>query len=172
MANDQMIKDATAPTDQEKDMAILAMPEEYITALMLISANCEQFNKLRNELQNQYGYGEDRYPKTTDACLSLLNCWKVSTTPQPRTLCTATPAKPKEDAALIFAQDAIKSGGPQCTSLSKNIPSDDSSNRSTKDSPANLLSRTLPMFGARPVGALAMSLLSARSVSLLHKFMP
>ena len=37
---------------------------------------------------------------------------------------------------------------------------------------ANLLSRNLPMFDARPVGPSAMSLLSARSPSLLHKFMP
>ena len=38
-ANDQLIKDATAPTDQEKAMAILAMREEYLAALMLSGAN-------------------------------------------------------------------------------------------------------------------------------------
>ncbi len=112
MANDQMIKDTPALTDQEKAMAISAVREEYIADLMLSGANHDQFNELRNNLQNQYGYGEECYPKTTDACLSLLKCWKVSTTPQPRTPRTATPARPEEDAALVFAQDATKSGGP------------------------------------------------------------
>jgi hypothetical protein len=114
MANDKTIKDATAPTYQEKALAITAVREEYLAALMLSGANHDRFNKLRNNLQNQYGYGEDRYPKTTEACLSLLNCWKVSTTPSPQlhTPCTTTPPKPEEDAALVFAQDATKSGGP------------------------------------------------------------
>ena len=62
MANDQIIQDATAPTDQEKAMAILAVHEEYLAALMLSGANHDHFNKLRNDLQNQYGYEEDRYP--------------------------------------------------------------------------------------------------------------
>ncbi len=116
MANEKTIKDGTAPADQEKAMAILAACEEYLAALLLSGANRDQFNELRNDLQNQYGYGEDRYPKTTDACISLLNCLKVSTTPQPRTPHTATPSNPEEDAALVFAQDATKSGGQRRTS--------------------------------------------------------
>jgi hypothetical protein len=137
MANGQTIKDAMAPTNQEKALAIAAVCEEYLAALMLSGANHDQFNELRNDLQNQYGYGEDRYPKTTDACLSLLNHWKVSTTPSPQlhTPRTTTPAKHEEDAALVFAQDATKSSGPRHTSSSKNVPSDNSSTHSTKTSP-------------------------------------
>ncbi len=33
MANDKTIKGTTAPTDQEKTMAILAVREEYLAAL-------------------------------------------------------------------------------------------------------------------------------------------
>jgi hypothetical protein len=137
MANDGTIKDAANPTNQEKALAITAVREEYLAALMLSRANRDRFNELRNDLQNQYGYGEDRYPKTTDACLSLLNRWKVTTTPstQPRTPRTATPTKPNEDAALVFTQDATKSGGPKRNSPFKTVPSDDSSTRSAKTSP-------------------------------------
>ena len=39
MANDKTIKDATAPTYQEKALAITAVREEYLAALMLSGAN-------------------------------------------------------------------------------------------------------------------------------------
>jgi hypothetical protein len=105
LASKGLISDAANPTDQEKAMAIAAVQEEYLAALMLSGANRDRFNKLRNDLKNQYGYGEDCYPKTPDACLSLLNRWTPSLVPSPQR-CTprnpSTPHKPDDDEALVF----------------------------------------------------------------------
>ena len=136
MAIDGSITDASNPTNQEKALAIEAVREEYLAALMLSGANCDWFNKLRNDLKNQYGYGKDQYPKTTDACLSLLNHWTPTTMPHtPRNSNTPTSTKSDDDVALVFAQDAMKPGGTKHTSSFKPAPSDDSSTCSSKRSP-------------------------------------
>ena len=68
-----LIADATTPTDDERALAVGAVCEEYLAALMISGANCDRFSLLCTDLQNQYGYGNDLYPKTTDQFLSLLN---------------------------------------------------------------------------------------------------
>jgi hypothetical protein len=139
MASKGLIPDAANPTDQEKAMAIAAVREEYLAALMLSGANRDCFNELRNDLKNQYGYGKDRYPKTTDACLSLLNCWTPSLVPSPQQhnpRNPPTPSKLDDDEALVFAQNAATPKATlqkttKCLPL-KPPPSDDSSSCSPK----------------------------------------
>jgi hypothetical protein len=47
--------------------------DEFLACLMLSGANKERFGPLRNELANQFGFGNDLYPKTPDACLQMMN---------------------------------------------------------------------------------------------------
>jgi hypothetical protein len=79
LANARMITDADNPTDAERAIAVAAVCEEYLAALMLSGTHRECFGNLRMDLKNQYGYGDNRYPKTLNACLSLLNRWMPST---------------------------------------------------------------------------------------------
>ncbi len=73
MAAKGSIVNAASPTDAERALAVNAIREEYLAALMLSGAHRDRFSKLRTDFKNQYGYGDDRFPKTVDACLSLLN---------------------------------------------------------------------------------------------------
>jgi hypothetical protein len=70
-----IIKDATNPSDSERAQVIKAVRDEYLTALMLSGSNRDKFGPLCMDLKNQFGFGDDRYPKTIDQCLSLLNRW-------------------------------------------------------------------------------------------------
>ncbi len=74
LANAGQIINTVCPTDQEHALAVLAIQDEYLAALMLSGANRDRFDELRNDLKNQYGYGDDCYPKMVDTCLALLNC--------------------------------------------------------------------------------------------------
>jgi hypothetical protein len=112
LANAGTITDADNPTDAKHAIALAAVCEEYLAALMLSSAHRERFGNLQMDLKNQYRYGDDHYPKTLDACLSLLNRWTPSThhkTPRtPKgTPPVSEPAK-EEDKALVFAQHMKK----------------------------------------------------------------
>jgi hypothetical protein len=90
MAATGEITNASNPMDPEKAVAISAVCEEYLAALMLSSSNQYCFGELHTDLKNQYGYGKDCYPKITDACLSMLNCW----TPSAATNTPRTPRNP------------------------------------------------------------------------------
>jgi hypothetical protein len=79
LADARTITDADNLTDAERAIALAAVHEENLAALMLSSAHREQFGDLQMDLKNQYGYGDDRYPKTLNACLSLHNMWMTST---------------------------------------------------------------------------------------------
>ncbi|KAL3821708.1 hypothetical protein ACHAXA_003266 [Cyclostephanos tholiformis] len=134
-----LIADANAPTNDERALAIDAVHEEYLTALMISGANRERFSLLRTDLQNQYGYGNDLYPKTTDQCLSLLNRWTVSTPrskrPDASGTTATTPIKKEEDEALVFAQDGTKpSGGDTAKRTGKDSRRPKSSSSSTSSS--------------------------------------
>jgi hypothetical protein len=128
-----LIADATAPTDEEHALAFNAVREEYLAALMISGANRDCFSLLLTDLQNQYGYGNDLYPKTTDQCLSLLNRWTIALSrPKRGDAPLVAPAPPKqEDAeALVFAQDGSKGGNP----VSRGDASPCKSSRGGKDS--------------------------------------
>jgi len=55
-----------SPTKDELAADHLSVHEEFLAALFLSSANRYRYGALRNELANQYTFGNDLYPKTTD----------------------------------------------------------------------------------------------------------
>ena len=81
LAAEGQIKDVAKPTTAERDMAIMQIRDEYLGALMLSGCNRERFSHLRTDLQNQFGYGTDNYPKSPDQCLALLNRWQQHAPP-------------------------------------------------------------------------------------------
>jgi hypothetical protein len=103
-----LIADATNPTDNKRALAVGAVRQVYLAVLMLSGANRDCFSLFRTDLQNQFSYGNNLYPKTTDQCLSLLNRW---TSAPPRAKRDGTnakaPTQPKQEVneALVFAQD-------------------------------------------------------------------
>ena len=64
--------DVASPTKNELAAAHLSVREEYLAALILSGANKDRYGTLRNELANQYTFGSDLYPKTTDQCLTMM----------------------------------------------------------------------------------------------------
>jgi hypothetical protein len=100
--------DVANPTDDELITAKKAVREEFLAGLMLSGANRDRYNALRYELANQYGFGNDLYPKTVDQCLTMLNRRKDAVPRTPRTPQQPrdAPPKPAEDEALVFAQGA------------------------------------------------------------------
>ena len=102
------IADASNPTVVEQALAVSSVRDEFLAALMLSGANRERFGALRSDLKNQYGYGKDCYPKTTDTCLSLLNRWQPPKDSQVKTPHGAwthptPPDKEKEDDEARFS---------------------------------------------------------------------
>jgi hypothetical protein len=111
-----LIADATNPTDDERALAVGAICEEYLAALMLSGANRDRFSLLRTDLQNQFGYGNNLYPKTTDQGLSLLNRWTTTPPRAKRDWTNAkAPVQPKQEdnEALVFAQDGAHGRTPK-----------------------------------------------------------
>ena len=107
LAAEKVINDANHPTDAERLVAIKQCRDEFLGCLMLSGANRDRYATLKSDLNNQYGFGKDLYPKSPDLCLSLLNRRSDAPLPrQPRP--AAQPPTPvnKEEEALVFAQGA------------------------------------------------------------------
>jgi hypothetical protein len=76
---------------------------------MLSESNRDKFVPLQMDLKNQFGFGEDCYPKSVDKCLSLLNQWGHMASAPSNSPCTCwdaqtPPHDPKPGKALVFAQ--------------------------------------------------------------------
>ena len=75
---------------------------------MLSGSNWDCLGELCIDFKKQNDYGKDCYPKTLDACLSMLNHWTPSfAATTPRTLRNPhlnQPPKPEEDEALVFSK--------------------------------------------------------------------
>ena len=56
--------DPDNPTKPELATAHKSVRDEFLAALMLSGANRDRYGALRNELANQYGFGNDLYPKS------------------------------------------------------------------------------------------------------------
>ena len=65
-------KDSANPSKDELGIAHKAVQDEFLATLMLSGANKDRYGALRNELANQFGFGNDLYPKTPDACLQKM----------------------------------------------------------------------------------------------------
>ena len=98
------VSSATNPTDAERMVAIILVCDEFLGCLMLSGANRDRYAALKTDLHNQYGYGEDLYPKSPDQCLTLLN-WRSDTPARSPRHKDPKPAPIKqEEEALVFAQ--------------------------------------------------------------------
>jgi hypothetical protein len=102
------IGDVHAPTDAEHAMAVRLTRDEFLGALMLNGANKERFTALKTELSNQYGFGNDLYPKSVDQCLTMLNRRADSKIPPPRAAKPAWDVPKQEEEALEFAQGSAQ----------------------------------------------------------------
>jgi hypothetical protein len=116
------------PTKNELAAAHLSVREEFLAALLLSGANRDRYGALRNELANQYTFGNDLYPKTTDQCLTMMNRRVDNVLRQPRGPPCQPPAKQpikNDDEALVFAQgtdkDTPPKGKPKTESSSKSL---------------------------------------------------
>jgi hypothetical protein len=104
------IIDPLNPTDAKRAMAVNLVCGEYLGALMLSGANCDRFSLLRTDLQNQYGYGNDLYPKSVQ-CLSMLNHWTVAPEqPWRDTAPPPTPVPPNKRMKLLFLPKKLPRG--------------------------------------------------------------
>jgi hypothetical protein len=117
-----------SPTKNELPAAHLSVREEFLAALVLSGANRDRYGALRNELANQYTFGNDLYPKTTDQCLTMMNRRVDNVLRQPRGPPCQPPAKQpikNDDEALVFAQgtdkDTPPKGKPKTESSSKSL---------------------------------------------------
>jgi len=117
-----------SPTKDELAAAHLSVREEFLAALFLSGVNRDRYGALRNELANQYTFGNDLYSNKTDQCLMMLNrCIdNVPRTPRgpPRQPPVGQPVK-QEDEALVFAQGADND------KPTKGTPKNDSSSKSS-----------------------------------------
>jgi len=117
-----------SPTKDELAAAHLSVREEFLAALFLSGVNRDRYGALRNELANQYTFGNDLYSNKTDQCLMMLNrCIdNVPCTPRgpPRQPPVGQPVK-QEDEALVFAQGADND------KPTKGTPKNDSSSKSS-----------------------------------------
>jgi hypothetical protein len=133
MRNDGSCRDADNPTKDELAAAHKTVQYEFLAALMLSGANRDRYGALRNELANQYGFGNDLYPKSIDQCLTMMNR-RVDATPSwPQ---HGTPSQPprepkQEEEALVFAQGSNKPS-PSKSSSSKRSSSSTSGSRGGK----------------------------------------
>jgi hypothetical protein len=72
-------RNASVPTKAVYLIAIKHCGDEFLGCIMLNRANHECYVALKSDLNNQYGFGKDLYPKSPDLCLALIN--RCSDTP-------------------------------------------------------------------------------------------
>jgi hypothetical protein len=102
--------DPDSPSDAELTAARKYVREEFLAALMLSGANRDRYAALQTELANQYGFGNDLYPKTVDQCLKMMNR-RMDTPVRPQQQQQQRDPQPKqEEEALVFAQGSDKKG--------------------------------------------------------------
>ena len=132
--------DPASPTSAELAAANSSVREEFLAALMLSGANRDRYGALRNELANQFTFGSDLYPKSTDQCLTMLNR-RVDNLPRtprgpPRPPPGGGTPSPQVDEALVFAQDTTTPppapGKPKNDAPSKTSSSSGSVSRGSK----------------------------------------
>ncbi len=99
----KLVQEASNPSDAEHLAAIKFCRDEFLGKLMLNGANKELFWVLKNNLSNQYGFGNDFFPKSPDQFLSLLNHHTDAAPARPTP--ASAPVKQNDEAAA-FAQGA------------------------------------------------------------------
>jgi len=125
--------------------------DEFLGCLMLMfsRANRDRYAGFKSDLNNQYGFGKDLYPKSPDLCLFLLNRRSDATLRQPRQNIQAPPQVKQEDEALVFAQGTFdkKTISKSKEDGSTGTPSSSSSTSKSCDSIANVKCKKCGKFG-------------------------
>ena len=108
MQADNKCADPNNPSKDELAETHKIVCNEFLVALILSGANRECYGLLRNELANQYGFGNNLYPKTVDQCLTMMN-QRMDSTPArqqhgPQQQQHSLPNIKQEEEALVFAQ--------------------------------------------------------------------
>jgi hypothetical protein len=129
LATARIISSATAPTDDERMKTIKLAAVDFWGCLMLSGASRDRYAALKADLNNQYGYGTDLYPKSPDQCLSLLNRHSDAPVHSPHPQVSKPAPVKQEEEARVFTQ-----GGSDEKSLSKQ--KDEGSQASSSTSPS------------------------------------
>ncbi len=72
MERNGIINDAKNSSNAKQAQAVKAVCNKYLGALMLSGSNRDKYSPHHMDLKNQFGFGDDCYPKSVDQCLSLL----------------------------------------------------------------------------------------------------
>ena len=72
LALEKVIQDANNPTDAERLIAINQCRYDFLRCHMLSGTNQDRYAGLKSDLNNQYGFGKDLYPKSPDPFKLLL----------------------------------------------------------------------------------------------------
>jgi hypothetical protein len=102
------VSSATNPTDPEHLLAIKQSRDKFLGCLMLSGANNDRYVALKSNLNNQYGFKKDLYPKLPNQCLSLLNCCLDAPVCSPCHHMSASDPIKQEEEALVFAHGSDK----------------------------------------------------------------
>jgi len=143
----KLCNDPAKPTDTELAAAHKNVQDKLLAALMLSGTNRDRYGALHNELANQFGFGNDLYPKTTNQCLTMMNRRMDGAPRQP-----CAPRQPQgeqpikvDEEALVFAQGADKkTPGKQ--------PKNDSSSKSSSSSGSVSRGNKTPMIICKNCG--------------------
>ncbi len=99
------ISSATNPTDPKCLLAIKQCHDKFLGCLMLSGANKDGYVALKSDLNNQYDFKKDLYPKSPNQCLSLLNCCLEAPACSPHHHTPAPVPIKQEKEALVLAPD-------------------------------------------------------------------
>ena len=147
LAVEKVIQDADNPTVAERLIAIKQCRDEFLGCLMLSSANWDRYAVLKSDLNNQYGFGKDLYPKSPDLCLSLLNRRSDAPLRQPRQVIQTPNQVKQEEEALVFAQGTSDKKTKSKEDGSMSTPSSSSSITKSRDSITNVKCKKCGKFG-------------------------
>ena len=144
---EKVIQDANNPTDSECLIAFKQCCYEFLGCLMLSGANRDRYAGLKSDLNNQYGFGKDLYPKSPDLGLSLLNRHSDAPLRQPCQAIQTPPQVKQEEEALVFAQGTSDKKTKLKEDGSTSNPSSSSSITKSRESITNVRCKNCGKFG-------------------------
>lgn len=174
MHNNGTISSADSPTSDDLCLETDIIHDEYLAALLLSGANYIRFEKLREYLSNLYAMGDDCYPRTVVACLSVLDRYNV------RLGNKQQPKQPKQEdkQVVVFAQNATTKPLKPKPDKQKDHPGGKDNSVKTKGSSTKSKHSPIPSSSASAVAKRATSPLSVpwqsrtRSMQSPQRMMP
>eukprot|EP00804_Cyclotella_cryptica_P002560 CCRYP_010401-RA/>CCRYP_010401-RA protein AED:0.15 eAED:0.13 QI:0/0/0/0.5/1/1/8/0/1350 len=103
------------PTQETMDQAMETSCEEYLACFVIRAANKERYEKLKDELDNDFLKGKDTYPKKMEDALRLLQSHKGGKLRE----AGSASINAGERTGVAFAQQGARSGGTRDMSKDK-----------------------------------------------------